>query len=330
MKRLLSTLLITVFLMGLLLGSYLYVFTQKPYGTKTTELHIARGTPLDVIINKLASEGIISSAPLFRIYLVVQGVADQVRAGDYIFEAQTSPKEVVRQLLHGDFKIYRITIPEGWTMQQIADSLERKGLVSSDSFLSLCRDPEWISTLGLAVKSLEGFLFPSTYETYYPEGPSSLIEMMVKEFQKVYTPEMSLRAKGMGLSLPEVVTLASIIEKETGKKEEHPLIASIFHNRRTRGMPLQSDPTVIYGLKDFNGNLTRRHLETYTPYNTYVIAGLPPGPIANPGKAALLAVLYPAETNYLYFVSRNDGTHDFSRTLSEHQAKVYKYQIAND
>lgn len=329
MKRLLGTLLITIVMMFLLMAGYLYLFSQTLYGTKTQEIHIPRGTPLEEIINKLAHEQVIASAPLFRLYLIVQGVAHQVRAGDYTFSPQITPKEVVHQLLRGDFKTYRITIPEGWTIQQIADYLERKGLVGRDVFFALCHDPTFIQTLGLETKSLEGFLFPSTYEIYYPEDLKPLVTTMVEEFKRAYIREMVQKAQQMGFSQLQVVTLASIIEKETGKAEERPLIASVFHNRLDRGMPLESDPTVIYGIKDFDGNLTRRHLESYTPYNTYLSPGLPPGPIANPGKASLLAVLYPAETDYLFFVSKNDGSHAFSSTLAEHQKKVRQYQIEN-
>ncbi len=327
LKRLFGTIFVTGIIMLALMGSYLYLFSRAPFGNARQEVHVVRGTSLENIVNTLAERKVIASAPLFRLYLIFQGVANQVRAGDYDFPAQITPKEVVHQLLRGDFKTYRFTIPEGWALGQIALLLERRGLVEAEPFLALCRDPVFIETLGIGASSLEGFLFPSTYETYHPEGPKPMINLMLQEFKKHYTPEMAAKAKELGLNQLKVVTLASIIEKETGKPEERPLIASVFHNRLIRQMPLQSDPTVIYGIKDFDGNLTRRHLETYTPYNTYAIPGLPPGPIASPGKAALLAVLYPAETEYLYFVSRNDGSHVFSKTLGEHQRNVQKYQL---
>lgn len=327
MKRLLLTLFVAALIAGTLAGGFLYVFSRTPYGDSTQELHIARGTPLNQIITVLAEHHVISSVPLFRTYLYVQGVAHRVRAGDYTFTPGLTPKEVVAMLLKGDFKTYRFTIPEGWNQNQIAAYLEQEGLTDAESFLAATRDPNLIAGLGLHIKNLEGFLYPSTYETYHPKGPEALIGLMVKGFQEVYTAEMQARAKQLNLTVSEVVTLASIVEKETGKAEERPLIASVFHNRLSRGMPLQSDPTVIYGIEDFDGNLTRRHLESYTPYNTYMVGGLPPGPIANPGKASLLSALYPADTEYLYFVSKNDGSHDFSKTLSEHQEKVIRYQI---
>jgi UPF0755 protein len=181
--------------------------------------------------------------------------------------------------------------------------------------------------MGIQAESLEGYLFPDTY--YFPRNTpiDRIIQTMLDRFNTVFTPAWADRARGIGLSRHQVVTLASIIEKETGAAGERPLIASVFHNRLARGMRLQSDPTVIYGIEDFDGNLTRAHLETPTPYNTYQVAGLPPGPIASPGRAALEAALFPEETDYLYFVARGDGTHQFSTRLDEHNEAVRRYQL---
>jgi UPF0755 protein len=327
MKRILGTFLILAIFAALIAAGYLFAFSRTPYGDHYREIHIPRGTPLLEILTTLEKEEIISNSDLFRLYLMIQGISSKVRAGDYEFQPKMTPRQIARKLLEGDFKIYHFTIPEGWTMSQIADYLERKQLTKRDEFLSWCYNAEWIRSLGIETDSLEGYLFPSTYETYYPEKPQSLIKLMVTTFQANFTDEMRSRAKQLGLTPHEVVTLASIVEKETGHPEERPLIASVFDNRLRQKIPLQSDPTVIYGIKDFDGNLTRRDLESFTPYNTYVIPGLPPGPIANPGKAALLAVLYPADTDYLYFVSKNNGSHVFSKTLKEHNRSVYKYQI---
>jgi UPF0755 protein len=181
--------------------------------------------------------------------------------------------------------------------------------------------------MGITADTLEGYLFPDTY--YFPSGleSKSIITAMVKQFRIAFKPEWQTRAEELGMSVHEVVTLASIIEKETGAPEERPLISSVFHNRLKKGMRLETDPTVIYGIPDFDGNIKRRHLNTYTPYNTYKIKGLPPGPIASPGAAALEAALYPAQSKYLYFVSKKDGTHQFSATIKEHNAAVRKYQL---
>lgn len=327
MKRIFGTFLILAVVIAVLAGGYLYIFSRTPCGDRYREIHIPHGTPLIKILNLLEEEKIISNADLFRLYLMIQGISSKVRAGDYEFHPRMTPQQIARELIQGDFKIYHFTIPEGWTMEQIAILLNRKRLTQKDEFLHWCRNREWIQSLGIHEDSLEGYLFPNTYETYYPEDPRSLISLMVKTFQKNFTDEMRERSKQLGFSLHEIITLASIVEKETARPEERTLIASVLNNRLNRKMPLQSDPTVIYGITDFDGNITRRHLETYTPYNTYLFPGLPPGPIANPGLAAILAVLYPADTDFLYFVSRNDGSHVFSRTTAEHQKNVYKYQI---
>lgn len=327
MKRILGTFFILVIFVVVIAAGYLFVFSRTPYGDHYREIHIPRGTPLIKILTTLEEKEIISNADLFRAYLMMQGISSKVRAGDYEFAPKMTPKQITHKLLEGDFKIYRFTVPEGWTVARIADYMERKQLAKRDEFLSWCYNPEWIRSLGIEADSLEGYLFPSTYESYYPEDSRTLIKLMIKGFQDNFTDEMRTKAQQLGLSVREVVTLASIVEKETGNPEERSLIASVFDNRLEQKMPLQSDPTVIYGIKDFDGNLTRRHLESYTPYNTYVIPGLPPGPIANPGKASLLAVLYPAETDYLYFVSKNNGSHAFSKTLQEHTRNVQKYQL---
>jgi len=327
MKRILGTFLILACLAVAAAGGYLFLFSRTPYGDHHKTLHIPKGTALESILDLFEAENIIADAQLFRFYLIVQGIASKVRAGDYEFHPQMTPKQVATKLLHGDFKIYHFTIPEGWTMTQIADYLDRKQLVNRDEFLHWCRDPEFIQSLGLNTDNLEGYLFPSTYETYYTKDAKELIRLMVKTFDESFSDEMKQRAQSLGMTPHKLLTLAAIVEKETGRPEERPLIAAVFSNRLKLKMPLQSDPTTIYGIKNFNGNLTRRHLETYTPYNTYVIPGLPPGPIANPGRDAILAVLYPAEVDYLYFVSKNNGSHVFAKTLKEHNRNVKKYQL---
>jgi UPF0755 protein len=173
---------------------------------------------------------------------------------------------------------------------------------------------------------LEGYLFPDTYHLLREMDPEEVIQMMVHQFRKVFGPDFARWASELGISEREVVILASIIEKETSLSEEKPLVSAVFHNRLRKKIPLQSDPTVIYGIKNFNGNLTKQDLMRPTPYNTYVIAGLPPTPICNPGKDSLLAAVHPAPVSYLYFVSKNDGSHYFSSAIEEHNRAVWKYQ----
>ncbi|MBN2126167.1 MAG: endolytic transglycosylase MltG, partial [Deltaproteobacteria bacterium] len=218
-----------------------------------------------------------------------------------------------------------VTIPEGLTASQIGALLEEKGLADKGGFLDLIRDPRLIKDYGLRGDSLEGYLYPDTYHFARGIPVQRIIDTMVKRFHELVDP-LQDRARQVGMELEEVISLASIVEKETGLARERPLIASVFLNRLKRGMRLESDPTVIYGLKDFDGNLTREDLRHNTPYNTYTRRGLPPGPIANPGLDSIRAVLSPAETNYLYFVSKNDGSHHFSATLAEHNRAVVKYQ----
>ena len=222
---------------------------------------------------------------------------------------------------------YRVTIPEGFTVRQIASLLKQRGIIEDEEeFCRLAFDPRFVRSLGIEDRTLEGYLFPDTYR--FPRGtpPREVIRVMVENFRRVYDEGLAMRAKELGMTVREVVILASIIEKETGRAEERPLISAVFHNRLKKGMPLCSDPTVIYGLEEFDGNLTKEHLRRRTPYNTYLFAGLPPTAIANPGRDALLAALYPAPVPYLYFVSRNDGTHKFSVTLKEHNRAVLRYQ----
>ena len=238
-----------------------------------------------------------------------------------------SPRQILETLKGGKVRLYRVTIPEGYQLRQIAQAIEAAGFGKAQDFHRLATDPEVAQSVGIEAQTLEGYLFPDTYHFPRDLKQPAIIEAMLKRFRAVITDEWQARAREIDLSLHEVVTLASIIEKETGDPAERPLISSVFHNRLRKKMRLETDPTVIYGIKDFNGNLTRKDLRTPTPYNTYVIKGLPPGPIASPGAAALEAALYPAESDYLFFVSRRDRTHQFSTNWKDHNQAVREYQL---
>ena len=330
MKGRLSRLVsLAALLLVLALGVDAVVFLALPPAFRGTETSVVveKGSTFKEVVQVLDEEGLLRSPAKFSLMARILGVTERVQAGEYTLNTAMIPPVILRKLVTGDVVKYRITIPEGYTVRQIAFRLEEKGIIpGQEEFLAEAFSPDSAAGLGITGKSVEGYLFPDTY--LFPKGvvPAEIIKTMVSRFTKVYTPAFSQRAAKLGLTDREVVTLASIIEKETGVASERPLISAVFHNRLKRGMPLCSDPTVIYGIADFDGNLRKRDLTTLTPYNTYMIQGLPPGPIANPGEASIFAALYPAPVNYLYFVSRNDGSHHFSTTLREHNKAVQQYQ----
>ena len=237
-----------------------------------------------------------------------------------------APRQIVNQMVPGIGAFRRVTVPEGLTLAEVADLMENSGLGKKEKLLKEAENPELLSQAGIAGKKLEGYLFPTTYYFTPVTTEREILLAMVEEFQQSFTPAMREQAKELGLSIHEVVTLASMIEKETALPEERLWVSAVFHNRLKRRIALQSDPTVIYGLKRFSKNLTRKDLQRRNPYNTYLVPGLPPGPICNPGLAALEAALAPLAVPYLYFVSKNDGTHLFSKTISEHNRAVNRYQ----
>jgi UPF0755 protein len=276
---------------------------------------------------RLANGGIIADAPKFVWYARLKGYDKSIKAGDYELSATLTPEQILQRMVQGKVALYKLTIPEGYTMAQIAELISQTTQITSRAFMQKATDAAFAREKGVNANTFEGYLFPETY--FFPKNvtPETCISTMVRRFHEVFGPEWRQRAEALNMSVHQIVTLASMIEKETGAAFERPLIASVFHNRLKRGMRLSSDPTVIYGIQNFNGNLTRKDLETWTPFNTYLIKGLPPGPIANPGRESLEAALYPAETDYLYFVSKKDRTHQFSTTLAEHNRAVRKYQL---
>jgi len=305
---------------------YFGYFLVSPAGIdKAEEIFVVKkGSGLNTIAAQLEERGLIKGNNLFMLWAYVKGGARDIKAGEYSFNRSMPPVKILHMLTSGAVKTYSFTIPEGFTYAQIADLLESKNLVNKGDFLHLGRSSELVAAYGVDGTSLEGYLFPDTYEITRDMGSRELIDLMVHRFWEVFDP--LTRGQKLAMPVKDIVTLASIVEKETGLAEERPVIASVFLNRLRKRMRLESDPTVIYGLEDFGGNLTRRDLRAPSPYNTYVHHGIPPGPIANPGREALKAVINPAETDYLYFVSKNDGSHHFSSTLKEHNRAVAKYQ----
>ncbi len=287
---------------------------------------IPKGMGVRGIGRLLAANGLLHNDTRYLLFVALSGKGSKLKAGEYSIPRGLTPPEVLRLLIDGTTLRHHVTIPEGLDAGQVADLFARDGWIKKERFLQLTRDPAFIAGLGLNVSNLEGYLFPETYTLVRHEvDEKRVIALMVAHFQQVWQ-QLAVPATVHGLNRHQVVILASIVEKETAAVEERPLIARVFLNRLKKKMRLQSDPTVIYGLVDFNGNITSADLKRETPYNTYVIPALPAGPICNPGRAALEAVVHPASSDALYFVSRNDGTHVFSTNLRDHNQAVHRYQ----
>lgn len=287
--------------------------------------NIPSGASIYRISKELEESALVPNRHVFSLWIRIKGVGNEMKAGEYLLSSSMSPLEILEILRQGRVATHTITIPEGFSIMQIADLFYDAGLAEKEKFLEASRGSELLKKYNIMADSLEGYLYPDTYRMAKGLTAISIIEVLVSRFMEVYK-EIIARNYTTDMSMEELVTLASIIEKETGKSSERPMVSSVFHNRLKKGMKLESDPTVIYGIHDFNGKITKKDLNAVTPYNTYIISGLPPGPIANPGKAAIEAALKPAETDYLFFVSKNDGTHVFSESYRDHVNAVNKYQ----
>ena len=267
----------------------------------------------------------------FRLALWQTGAARRLKAGEYRFDHPMRAAEVVAMLARGEVYLRPITFPEGLTIREMARIFESRGLGTADSFVEAAREgASLVSDIDPSARNLEGYLFPETYALSRHAGASELVRMMTARFHQVFTLELREAAAARGLTPHEAVTLASLVEKETAVPAERPIIAGVYLHRLRVGMALQCDPTVIYALEargQYQGNLTHANLHVNSPYNTYRFPGLPPGPIAAPGRSSLDAVAHAEPVDYLYFVSRNDGTHVFASTLDEHNRNVRKYQV---
>ncbi len=287
---------------------------------------VARGETLRSIANNLEGRGLVRDARSIIWLARWRGLASDLRAGEYLISPAQGPDEILARIAAGQVETYEVVLPEGLTARQIGERLEAAQLVDAEAFEKVVRDPAAAEKLGIEGQTLEGYLFPETYRLPRGLAPEEVARTLIDQFLETWAA-IEPAAREQELSQLEVVTLASIVEKETGAAIERPLIAAVFRNRLRKGMRLETDPSVIYGIPDFDGNLRRRDLENRdNPYNTYRIPGLPPGPIASPGADALRAVVEPADVDFLYFVSRNDGTHKFSRTYREHVVAVNTFQ----
>jgi UPF0755 protein len=287
---------------------------------------IPDGSTFQYVASLLEHERLIKSHSAFVLLGKSQFAERKVRAGEYELNPSMTPAEILSKLLNGQVLLRPLTIPEGLTITQIADLVSQQGLTDRAEFIRLAKDRTFVTSLGIKAETLEGYLYPDTYKFPRPVKAREVLAAMVEKLRQMVGPDLLIRMQELKMTMHEVLTLASIIEKETGSGGERPEISAVFHNRLKKHIPLQSDPTVIYGLSEFDGNLRKKDLSSPSPYNTYRVQGLPPGPIANPGIQAIRATLYPSDSRSLYFVSRNDGTHQFSATLIEHNQAVEKYQ----
>ena len=323
-------LLITLVGLVVALAATIYVhFLTPPSLDKNSKVvNILTGTSFHEIARILEENGIVRDHRSFYVLARFGSAIPKVKAGEYELHTSMTPSAVLEKLVRGDVIKYPVTIPEGFSVFQIGEILDQAKVCSKEIFLEKTKDHNFIAALDLDGDSLEGYLFPDTYNFPKGFGEEQVIRQMAARFKTVYA-SLSKRAEQLGLSRRDVVILASMIEKEARDDQDRRLISAVFHNRLNRGMALQSDPTAIYDLKKRkprNERITRQDLLRKSPYNTYQILGLPKGPIANPGLRSLQAVLYPADVNYLYFVSKNDRTHHFSSTLEEHNRAVARYQ----
>lgn len=310
------------------LSAFLLFDTAPSAEWQERKVTVPRGARMPEVVSALHEGGVLRRPLVFRALVYVTLTSRRLHYGEYTFPRPPSTFEVWRKVYQGDVVTYKVTVPPGSNLYDVAALLREHSLAEPEAFLAAATSMAELERLEIPGSSAEGYLFPETYTLVKPVTPEEILEDMVRMFRKRFTPEMERKAKASGFSLHQVVTIASIIEKETGIDEEKPLVSAVIRRRLSAGMPLQMDPTVIYGAKRFDGTLTRKDLRTPGPYNSYTNRGLPPGPIANPGMPALEAALTPAEVDYLYFVSRNDGSHTFSRTLQEHNRAVEAFRRA--
>ena len=298
----------------------------NPKADETMRIHIRPGMSFAQILELLEKSNVIRNPGLFRLQARFRGGAKNFQAGVYALKASMSPRDIYRYLSEGRVVQRTITIPEGYNIREIARTIQRAKLAGEGEILRISRDPSFLRELNIAAASLEGYLFPDTY--HFPVGSPAkkILRFMVRTMRRKFSPALRKQAKKTGFTIHQTLTLASIIEKETSLSNERPLIAAVFINRLKRKMRLQSDPTVIYGLPQFDGNITKKDLRYDSPYNTYLHRGLPPGPIASPGLESIKSALNPAKVKYLYFVATKNGGHQFSRTYREHRRAVNRYQ----
>lgn len=316
--------LFAAFITYLILRS-LFLVPADSSRTEAISVEVGPGMSFGDIANTLKEKGLVKRAWTLRLMSRLRKADTKINSGEYSLSPSMTQKEILTKLISGDVIKRTILIKEGMNIWEIAKAINESGLLTEEEFKKALVDPELLRKWGVPGKSFEGYLFPNTYYFSRPISPEEVIGTFIKEGEKNWDDSFTSKADEYRFSRHDILTLASIIEKESGNKDEQPLISSVFHNRLKEGMKLQSDPTVIYGIANFNGNLTRQDLETPTAYNTYTNFGLPPGPIGNPGLSAIKAALNPAYSNFLFFVADGRGGHKFSTTLRDHNTAVAQY-----
>ena len=322
-----------VFVVAVLAIDHSFTRTELPYRAYETDgvfVDIQPGKSSRVIASNLASAGVVRDEWTFRLAVWRSGLARDLQAGEYYFNDALSSRQVAEKIASGQVYLRPITFPEGLTVSEMADIFDARGFGEREAFIEQTQRVELISDLDSEAKTLEGYLFPETYLLPRNATASDLVEAMIAHFRRTFSEALQAESLHRDFSVREVVTLASLIQKETGSAGEDRIVSAVYNNRLRIGMALQCDPTVIYALQLdglYDGNLTRDNLQHDSPYNTYRYPGLPPGPIAAPGLGALSAAVDPDDVSYLYFVSRNDGSHEFANTLREHNRNVQRYQV---
>jgi len=309
--------------------AYIDISVNTPQSSfkQIKKVEIPKGYSLKKIARLLNEENLIKNYSIFITSAYLRGISNKLKSGEYELSTDMTPLEIMEKLYKGEIVYYKITIPEGYNIKNIANLLEKNELINKEKFISLTQDREFLSSLGIKAISLEGYLFPDTY--YFSKGMTEeeMINKMIESLNNLFTEKLQKRLQDLNFTIHKILTLASLIEKEVQIDSERKLVSAVFHNRLKSNMLLQSDPTVIYVLEDFDGNLKKQDLSYDSPYNTYLYPGLPPTPIANPGTDSIMAALYPADVDYLYFVSKNNGEHHFSSTFKEHNEAVKKFQL---
>jgi UPF0755 protein len=297
-----------------------YVFFIYPVTSPTAHIQVTvePGMTVAQMANELKASGVIDNPFLFRIIARIRGVDRKMRAGQYLFDRNESEASVVAVLVKGGAVSQKVTIPEGYTLRQIAALLAHETAVDSSLFLSLTSDTALMDSLGIRARTLEGYLFPDTYDIFWRMDPSRVIRIMVGKLFEVLDQARQNRADSMGYTVHEILTMASMVEREALLAEEKPLIAGVLYRRLAISMPLQCDATIQYVMPEHKDILSYSDLDVKSPYNTYMHYGLPPGPICSPGAGSIMAALYPEKTDFLYYVAKGDGSHIFSKTVQEH------------